>query len=75
MTDNNTDNPTRHQIVEQLRAGDRDPIGDADEVLDLSDFGAEAIHQARNGSVAVQFELCNTYESTVAGGVYDFDLL
>lgn len=67
--------PSRQQIVESLRNGDRDPMGDADRIDDLEAFEAEAVHLARNGSITIQFSYDSTYEGTTAGGVYDFDLL
>lgn len=69
------DKPSRRQIVESLRNGDRDPFGDADRIDDLENFDAEAIHLARNGSVALQFSLRSAYEGTTAGQVIEFDIM
>jgi len=67
--------PTRQQIVESLRNSDRHVLRDADELNYTGGFNVEAIHRSRNGSVVVQFNYDSAYENTVAGGVYDLDLL
>jgi len=67
--------PTRQQIVESLRSGDRDVFDDADEINDTGAFNGEAVHRGRNGSVVVTFNYDGAYENTIAGGVYDLDLL
>jgi len=65
---------TRHEIVEQLRNGDRDFIEDADKI-ESRDEDCEAVHLARDGSITIRFTYYTAYEGTEAGQVIEFDLL
>jgi hypothetical protein len=66
---------TRRQLVEQLQSGERHVFDDADELNGTEAFSGEAIHRCRNGSVVVNFTYDGAYENTIAGGVYDLDLM
>lgn len=68
--------PTRREIAESIRNGDRHAVGDADRFQNSKDHPEkfEAVHLASNGSITIVYEAVGGTECTTGGGVYDFDI-
>lgn len=66
--------PSRNEVIEALRNGDRDPVDDADDVSAIGGAqGVELTHQASNGTVILHYNYYTAYEANTTGQTDEFD--